>query len=114
MLFVYYPKCSTCKKAKQILDNRNLDYIEKDIKLDNPNYHEIESWYQKSNLPLRKFFNTSGIVYKELNLKEKIGDMTEKEMINLLSTNGMLIKRPILVTKNSVIIGFKKDIYENI
>lgn len=114
MLFVYYPKCSTCLKAKKVLDDKNLKYSEKDIKNDNPNYDEIKSWYDKSNLPLKSFFNTSGILYRELNLKDKIGDMNEDEMLKLLSSNGMLIKRPILVTNDKIIIGYKKDLYKSL
>ena len=114
MLFVYYPKCSTCQKAKKVLDEKNIKYVEKDIKLDNPNYEEIKTWYTISGLPLKKFFNTSGLVYKELNLKDKINTLSEDEMIQLLASNGMLIKRPILVNKNEIIIGLKKDLYEKL
>lgn len=114
MLFIYYPKCTTCGNAKKYLDDNNIKYEEQDIKLDNPNLEQLTNLYKKSNLPLKKFFNTSGLVYKELNLKEKLDTMSEEEQLELLSTNGMLIKRPILETEDKVILGYKKEEYERI
>lgn len=114
MLFIYYPKCTTCKNAKKYLDDNNIKYEEQDIKLNNPNLEQITSLYKKSNLPLKKFFNTSGLLYKELNLKEKLNTMSEEDQLKLLSSNGMLIKRPILETEKEVILGFKKEEYEKI
>jgi arsenate reductase len=107
MLFVNYPKCSTCRKAKNWLDEHNIDYESRHIVEDNPTASEIEEWYQKSGLPLKRFFNTSGKIYRENNLKDKIPDMSEQEQFDTLATNGMLVKRPILVGEDFVIVGFK-------
>ena len=113
-IFIEYPKCSTCKKAKDHLDSCNIDYQERDIKENNPTYEELKSWYEISNLPLKKFFNTSGLIYKDLNLKEKLPTMSVEEQLKLLSTDGMLVKRPLLITNNKIITGFKEKEYENI
>lgn len=113
-LFIWYPKCSTCKKAYQKLQDLGIVLTLRDIKEQNPTREELKSWWQKSNLDLKKFFNTSGLIYKELNLKEKLPTMTEEEQINLLATNGMLVKRPILITENKVIIGYKEQEYQEI
>ena len=107
MLFVNYPKCSTCRKAKDWLDEHNIDYESRHIVEDNPTASEIEEWYQKSGLPLKRFFNTSGKIYRENNLKDKIPDMSEQEQFDTLATNGMLVKRPILVGEDFVLVGFK-------
>jgi arsenate reductase len=107
MLFVNYPKCSTCRKAKNWLDEHNIDYESRHIVEDNPTASEIEEWYQKSGLPLKRFFNTSGKIYRENNLKDKIPDMSEQEQFDTLATNGMLVKRPILVGEDFVLVGFK-------
>ena len=107
MLFVNYPKCSTCRKAKNWLDEHNIDYESRHIVEDNPTASEIEEWYQKSGLPLKRFFNTSGKIYRENNLKDKIPDMSEQEQFDTLATNGMLVKRPIVVGEDFVLVGFK-------
>ena len=108
MLFICYPKCSTCQKAKKWLDNQGIDYTERHIVEDNPTYEELREWYQKSGLPLRRFFNTSGMLYKEMKLKDKLPEMSEEEQLKLLATNGMLVKRPLLITEDKVFVGFKE------
>ncbi len=106
-LFVCYPKCTTCKKAQKWLDDNSVDYTLRDIKSDNPTYEELKEWYNLSGLPLKKFFNTRGLLYKSMNLKEKLSEMSEEDMLKLLSTDGMLVKRPILVVGDNVLVGFK-------
>lgn len=108
-LFLNYPKCTTCKKAKKWLDDNNISYISRDIKENNPTKIEIEDFYNKSGLPLKKFFNSSGLVYKELALKDKLPTSTDDEMLTLLASNGMLVRRPLLISDNNVFIGFKQD-----
>ena len=108
MLFICYPKCSTCQKAKRWLDEHNIDYTERHIVETNPTYDELKEWYSKSGLPLTKFFNTSGLLYKEMQLKDKLPTMSEEEQLSLLATNGMLVKRPLLVKDNMVLVGFKE------
>nr|WP_295277893.1 arsenate reductase family protein [uncultured Blautia sp.] len=108
MLFICYPKCSTCQKAKKWLDNQGIEYTERHIVEDNPTYEELREWYQKSGLPLRRFFNTSGMLYKEMKLKDKLPEMSEEEQLKLLATNGMLVKRPLLITEDKVFVGFKE------
>ena len=108
MLFVCYPKCSTCKKAENWLNGQGIDYEKRDIKLQNPTKEELKKWHEKSGLPLKRFFNTSGNKYKELHLKDRLPSMTEKEQLELLSTDGMLVKRPVLVGENFVVTGFKE------
>ena len=108
MLFLCYSKCSTCKKAQQWLDSQNIAYTFRDIKMDNPSIEELKVWHQKSGLPLRRFFNTSGLQYRALGLKDKLPTMTDEEQYELLATDGMLVKRPLLVTENAVIPGFKE------
>ena len=112
MLFIEYPRCSTCKKAKKWLDEHNIEYIDRDIIKDNPQADELKQWYEKSDLPLKRFFNTSGKVYREMKLKDKLNDMTEEEQINILSTDGMLVKRPIIVGETFVLTGFKETEWE--
>ena len=107
--FICYPKCTTCQKAKKWLDDNKIEYELRDIKQDNPTFEELTEWYKKSGLPLKKFFNTSGLLYKSMDLKNKLPDMTEDEMLQLLSTDGMLVKRPILVADNFVLVGFKPE-----
>ena len=107
--FICYPKCTTCQKAKKWLDDNKIEYELRDIKLNNPTQKELTEWYNKSGLPLKKFFNTSGLLYKSMDLKNKLPDMTEDEMLQLLSTDGMLVKRPILVGNDFVLIGFKES-----
>lgn len=109
MLFLCYPKCSTCQKAKKWLDDRKIDYSLRDIKLENPSYEELDQWHRRSGLPLKKFFNTSGLIYKSMNLKDKLSALSEDEMLKLLATDGMLVKRPLLIGKDFVLIGFRED-----
>lgn len=111
MLLLCYPKCSTCKKAKKWLDDNNIEYNERDIKLENPSFDELKDWYQKSSLPLKKFFNTSGMIYRDMNLKDKLPEMSEEEQLKLLSTDGMLVKRP-LVVDDIVLTGFREKEWE--
>ena len=109
MLFLHYPPCSTCKKAKQWLDENNIPYSPRHIKEENPSFEELKQWYAASGLPLKKFFNTSGLQYKALSLKDRLPGMTEEEQLKLLSTDGMLVKRPVLVTEDGrVLTGFKE------
>ena len=108
ILFLEYPKCSTCKKTKAWLDAQGVPYTDRDIVTDNPTADELRTWYERSGLPLRRFFNTSGMLYRELELAKKLPDMTDEEALALLSTNGMLVKRPLLVTERAVIPGFKE------
>ena len=108
MLFLEYPKCSTCRKAKKWLDAHNVTYIDRHIVEDNPTYDELKEWYEKSGLPLKKFFNTSGLIYKEMQLKDKLPAMSEEEQLKLLATNGMLVKRPLIVEGDMVLTGFKE------
>lgn len=114
MMYICYPKCSTCKKAQKWLDDNGVEYEMRDIKENNPSYEELKVWYNKSGLPLKRFFNTSGNLYKSMNLKDKLPDMDEDEQLGLLATDGMLVKRPILVTENTVLVGFKEKEWENI
>ena len=106
--FICYPKCTTCQKAKKWLDDNKIEYELRDIKLENPTLQELTEWYNKSGLPLKRFFNTSGLLYKSLDLKNKIPTMTEDEMLRLLSTDGMLVKRPIIIGADFVLVGFKE------
>lgn len=106
--FICYPKCTTCQKAKKWLDDNKIEYELRDIKLDNPTLEELTEWYKKIGLPLKKFFNTSGLLYKSLELKDKLPTMTEDEMLNLLATDGMLVKRPLLIGQDFVLVGFKE------
>lgn len=106
--FICYPKCTTCQKAKKWLDDHRVAYELRDIKLDNPTLDELTEWYKKSGLPLKKFFNTSGLLYKSLDLKNKLPSMSEDEMLKLLATDGMLVKRPLLVGDDFVLVGFKE------
>ena len=112
MLFVCYPKCSTCKKAEKWLEAKGIDFEKRDIKMENPSAVELKEWYQKSGLPLKRFFNTSGNLYKEMKLKDRLPEMSEEEQIELLSTDGMLVKRPILVDGDAVLVGFKEKEWE--
>ena len=108
MLFLEYPKCSTCKKAKNWLESNGVEFEDRHIVENNPTADELKAWYEKSGFPLKKFFNTSGLMYKELGLKDKLPDMTEEEQINLLATDGMLVKRPLVIGDDFVLIGFKE------
>ena len=108
-LFIQYPKCTTCKKAKKFLIDNNIEFEDRDITLNNPNEEELKKWIKLSGLDVKKFFNTSGILYREMNLKDKL-----KEMIKLLATDGKLIKRPLLVSEEGILVGFKEDSYKQI
>ena len=112
MLVLVYRKCSTCLKALKWLEEHNVEFEERPIVDENPTYEELKVWYEKSGLPLKKFFNTSGLLYKEMGLKDKLGDMTEDEQLKLLATNGMLVKRPLVVGDNYVLTGFREKEWE--
>ena len=112
MLFLCYPKCTTCQKAKAYLDANGISYEFRDIKLENPALEELTAWWKTSGLPLKKFFNTSGLQYKALNLKDKLPDMTEEEQLELLATDGMLVRRPLVIGENMVLCGFKQKEWE--
>lgn len=114
MELIIYSKCSTCKKAKNYLDNKNIKYNLREIKEFTPAKEEITKWLEKYNIDINKLFNTSGLIYRELNLKDKLKNMTTKDKINLLSQNAMLIKRPILVCDNNLLVGFKEKEWQNI
>ena len=111
--FICYPKCTTCQRAKKWLDDNKIEYELRDIKLDNPSFEELTEWYNKSGLPIKKFFNTSGLLYKSLDLKNKLPQMTEEEMLKLLATDGMLVKRPLLIGDDFVLVGFREVEWEN-
>ena len=106
--FICYPKCTTCQRAKKWLDDNKIKYELRDIKLGNPTLEELTSWYKESDLPIKKFFNTSGLLYKSLRLKNKLPEMTEEEMLGLLATDGMLVKRPLLIADDFVLVGFRE------
>ena len=112
MLFLEYPKCSTCKKAQKWLDESGAEYTLRDIKTDNPTAEELKTWWEKSGLPLKRFFNTSGNIYKEMKLKDKLPEMSEEEQLALLATDGMLVKRPILVAEDKILVGAKEKEWE--
>lgn len=112
MLFMEYPKCTTCKKAKKWLEDHGVAFEDRDIKLENPTAEELKEWHAKSGMPLKKFFNTSGLVYKELKLKDKLPEMSEEEQYALLATDGMLVKRPLVIGEDFVLIGFKEADWE--
>ena len=107
--FICYPKCTTCQKAKKWLDDNSIQYELRDIKLENPSLDELTEWHKRSGLPLKKFFNTSGLLYKSLELKDKLPTMSEGEMLELLATDGMLVKRPLLILENTVLVSFKES-----
>ena len=112
MKFICYPKCSTCRKAKKWLDEHNVEYTERHIADEKPTYDELKEWYGKSGLPLKKFFNTSGMLYKEMQLKDRLGTMSEEEQLKLLATNGMLVKRPLIISGSTVFAGFRESDWE--
>ncbi len=114
MLFIEYPPCSTCQKAKKWLDEQGAAYESRHIKQDKPTYEELKAWYQRSGLPLKRFFNTSGLLYKSMELKTKLPTMTEEEQLQLLSSDGMLVKRPILITEKGITTGFKEAEWEKL
>jgi len=106
--FICYPKCTTCQKAKKWLDDNKFEYKLRDIKEDNPSYDELSAWYKASGLPLKKFFNTSGLLYKSMELKSKLPEMSDEEQLKLLATDGMLVKRPLVISGEFVLVGFKE------
>lgn len=112
MLLVWYPKCSTCQKVKKWLDEKGVEYEARDIKEENPSVEELKEWHKKSGLPLKRFFNTSGMLYKEMKLKDRLPDMSEEEQFELLATDGMLVKRPILATEEKAFPGFREKEWE--
>lgn len=112
MLVLVYRRCSTCLKALKWLEEHQVSFEERPIVEENPTYEELRAWYTKSGLPLKKFFNTSGLLYKEMNLKDKLAEMTEEEQLKLLSTNGMLVKRPLVVGEDFVLTGFREKEWE--
>lgn len=113
MTFICYPKCTTCQKAQKWLDENGISYTFRDIKMENPTYEEMSAWHRRSGLPLKKFFNTSGLLYKSMALKEKLPEMSEDEMLKRLAADGMLVKRPLLVGDDFVLVGFKEAEWES-
>ena len=114
MLFIEYPPCSTCQKAKKWLDERGISYTARHIKEEKPTYEELKHWYSISGLPLKRFFNTSGLLYKSMNLKDRLPGMTQEEQIELLASDGMLVKRPLLITEDTVLTGFREGQWEEL
>ncbi len=114
ILFVEYPKCTTCQKAKKWLDENGIEHIDRHIKENNPTFEELKEWYVKSGLELKKFFNTSGLLYKSMELKSKLPEMSEDEQLKLLATDGMLVKRPLIIADNTVLAGFKPQEWEKL
>ena len=113
MLFVHYPKCSTCQKAKKWLETNGVDFEARDIVSQNPSREELVEWHKRSGLPLKKFFNTSGMLYRDMQLKDKLAEMSEEEQFDLLATNGMLVKRPIVVVDDFVLVGFREKEWDD-
>lgn len=113
-LFIEYPKCSTCQKAKKWLTENNIDFTDRNIVEQNPTVEELSTWFKQSGLPLKRFFNTSGMLYKEQNLKDKLPTMSEEEQLELLASNGMLVKRPLLIGEDKILIGFRPDDWEKL
>lgn len=113
MTFLCYPKCTTCQKAQKWLAENQIAYAFRDIKTENPTYDELSAWHKRSGLPLKKFFNTSGLLYKSMGLKDKLPGMSEEEMLRLLATDGMLVKRPLLIGDDFVLVGFKEAEWES-
>ena len=113
MLFICYPKCSTCQRAQKWLDENGVQYTLRDIKADNPSYEELAEWHERSALPLKKLFNTSGLLYKSMGLKDKLPAMSEDVMLRLLASDGMLVKRPLLISDGFVLVGFKQTEWES-
>ena len=112
MVFLWYPKCSTCQKALKWLEDNQIEFDERPIKEENPTFEELKEWYQMSGLPLKKFFNTSGLIYKDLGLKDKLPTMSEEEQLKLLATDGMLVKRPLVIGEDFVLTGFREKEWE--
>ena len=114
MLYICYPKCTTCKRAKAWLDEHDIKYEERNIAEQNPTYDELKEWYTMSGLPLKRFFNTSGVLYKSMQLKDKLPNMSEDEQLRLLATDGMLVKRPIIVDGDTVLVGFRENEWQKL
>ena len=114
MLFLEYPPCSTCQKAKKWLEQQGAEFTSRHIKENNPTYEELKHWYEASGLPLKRFFNTSGLKYKELKLKERLNAMSEEEQLQLLATDGMLVKRPLVITEDTVLTGFREAEWQSL
>lgn len=114
MIFICYPKCTTCKKAQKWLDEKGISYELRDIKENNPTFDELSQWHRKSGLPLKSFFNTSGILYREMELKTRLPEMSEQEQLELLASDGMLVKRPIVINGDTVLVGFKEKEWEKL
>ncbi len=112
LIFIEYPKCTTCKRAKAWLDEAGIEYTDRNIKDENPTIDELREWYAKSGLPLKRFFNTSGMLYKQMSLKDKLPQMSEEEQLELLSTDGMLVKRPIIINDDTILVGFRQEEWE--
>ena len=112
MLFIEYPKCSTCQKAKQWLIDNGIEFADRNIKEQNPNYDELQEWYARSGLELKRFFNTSGLLYKSMNLKDRLPEMSEDEQLKLLASDGMLVKRPLIITDKAILTGFREKEWE--
>ena len=108
MLFIEYPKCSTCQKAKQWLIDNGIEFADRNIKEQNPNYDELKEWYARSGLELKRFFNTSGLLYKSMNLKDRLPEMSEDEQLKLLASDGLLVKRPLIITDKAILTGFRE------
>ena len=111
-IFIEYPKCSTCKKAKKWLEENNVEFVDRNIVIETPTIEELSKWIEKSGQEIKKWFNTCGLKYKELNLKEKLADMNDREKIELLASDGMLIKRPVLISDKGIFIGFKEEMWK--
>lgn len=109
VLFIEYPRCTTCRKAKKYLEENNIDFVDRHIVEENPSKDELKEWLNKSGLPIKKFFNTSGVLYREMQLKDKVKELPEDELLDILASNGMLVKRPIVVKDNTVLVGFKEE-----
>lgn len=112
-LFVEYPKCTTCKRAKKWLEQNGVDFIDRDIKLDNPTKEELKLWLDKSGLEIKKFFNTSGVLYREQGMKDKIKNLSEDELLDILASDGMMVKRPLIIGEDKVLVGFKEPEWES-
>lgn len=109
ILFIEYPRCTTCRKAKKYLEENNIDFVDRHIVEENPSKDELKEWLNKSGLPIKKFFNTSGVLYREMQLKDKVKELPEDELLDILASNGMLVKRPIVIKGNTVLVGFKEE-----
>ena len=109
VLFIEYPRCTTCRKAKKYLEENNIEFVDRHIVEENPSKDELKEWINKSGLPIKKFFNTSGVLYREMQLKDKVKELPEDELLDILASNGMLVKRPIVVKDNTVLVGFKEE-----